>query len=47
MKAIVYEKYGGPDVLHVEDVEKPKPAVDQVLISVRAVDGSIRAETGG
>ncbi len=40
MKAIVYEEYGGPDVLHVEDVEKPKPAVDQVLISVRAVEAT-------
>ncbi len=40
MKAIVYEEYGGPDVLHVQDVEKPKPAVDQVLISVRAVEAT-------
>jgi NADPH:quinone reductase-like Zn-dependent oxidoreductase len=40
MKAIVYEEYGGPDVLHVEDVEKPKPDVDQVLISVRAVEAT-------
>ena len=40
MKAIVYEEYGGPDVLHVEDVEKPKPAKDQVLVSVRAVEAT-------
>ena len=40
MKAIVYEEYGGPDVLHVADVEKPKPAVDQVLISVHAVEAT-------
>ena len=40
MKAIVYKQYGGPDVLHVEDVEKPKPAVDQVLVSVRAVEAT-------
>lgn len=40
MKAIVYKEYGGPDVLHVEDVEKPKPASDEVLISVRAVEAT-------
>lgn len=40
MKAIVYEEYGGPDVLHVKDVEKPRPDVSQVLISVRAVEAT-------
>jgi len=40
MKAIVYEEYGGPEVLHVEDVEKPKPDVDQVLIRVHAVEAT-------
>jgi len=40
MKAIVYENYGGPDVLHVEDVEKPTPGKDQVLIDVRAVEAT-------
>ena len=40
MKAIVYKEYGGPDVLHMEDVEKPTPAADQVLISVRAVEAT-------
>src|SRR6266404_4996951 len=36
MKAIVYCEYGSPDVLKFEDVEKPAPNDDQVLIKVRA-----------
>jgi NADPH:quinone reductase-like Zn-dependent oxidoreductase len=36
MKAVVYHQYGSPDVLQVEDVEKPTPADDQVLIKVHA-----------
>ena len=36
MKAIVYCEYGSPNVLKFEDVEKPVPNDDQVLIKVRA-----------
>ena len=36
MKAIVYHHYGPPDVLRVEDLEKPTAADDEVLIGVRA-----------
>jgi NADPH:quinone reductase-like Zn-dependent oxidoreductase len=36
MKAIVYRDYGSPDVLRLEDVAKPVPNDDQVLIRVRA-----------
>jgi NADPH:quinone reductase-like Zn-dependent oxidoreductase len=36
MKAIVHHRYGGPDVLELEEIEKPIPADDQVLIKVRA-----------
>ncbi|MGH9822269.1 MAG: NAD(P)-dependent alcohol dehydrogenase [Blastocatellia bacterium] len=36
MKAIVYRRYGSPDVLKCEEVEKPTPAEDEVLIRVRA-----------
>jgi NADPH:quinone reductase-like Zn-dependent oxidoreductase len=36
MKAIVYHHYGSPDVLECEEVEKPVPKDDEVLIKVRA-----------
>lgn len=36
VKAIVYCDYGSPDVLKLEEIEKPIPKDDQVLIKVRA-----------
>ena len=36
MKAIVYRTYGGPDVLSYEDVTRPEPAPNQVLIRIHA-----------
>ena len=36
MKAVVYPEYGSPDVLQIEEVEKPTPSENQVLVKVHA-----------
>jgi len=48
MKAMVIHEYGGPEVLKYEDVPRPEPKEDQILIRVIAagvnpVDGMIRS----
>jgi NADPH:quinone reductase-like Zn-dependent oxidoreductase len=37
MKAVVHERYGSPDVLHLTEVPRPVPADDEILIRIRAV----------
>jgi NADPH:quinone reductase-like Zn-dependent oxidoreductase len=48
MKAIVVHEYGGPEVLKYEDVPRPEPKEDEILVRVIAagvnpVDGLIRS----
>jgi NADPH:quinone reductase-like Zn-dependent oxidoreductase len=36
MRAVVYDRYGAPDVLRLTDVERPVPQDDEVLVKIHA-----------
>ena len=40
MKAVVYYEYGSPDVLKLEDVQRPVPGDDEVLVKVHAASAN-------
>ncbi|TGS78795.1 NADPH:quinone reductase, partial [Mesorhizobium sp. M3A.F.Ca.ET.175.01.1.1] len=42
-KVVRFHSHGGPEVLHIEDVEVPRPGPGEVRISVKAL-GLNRAE---
>jgi len=42
VKAIVQDRYGPPDVLHLADIDTPVPTADQVLVRVRAASVNAR-----
>jgi NADPH:quinone reductase-like Zn-dependent oxidoreductase len=42
MKAIVQDRYGSPDVLRLDDVDRPVPAAGEVLVRVRAATVNAR-----
>ena len=42
MKAIVQDRYGGPDRLRLQEVDRPVAIGDQVLVRVRAASVNAR-----
>jgi NADPH:quinone reductase-like Zn-dependent oxidoreductase len=46
MKAVVYDRYGPPEVLRIEEVERPVPKENEVLVRVHAAAVN-RSDTAG
>jgi NADPH:quinone reductase-like Zn-dependent oxidoreductase len=50
LRAVVHERYGPPEVLRIDEVERPRPKDDEVLVAIRATsvtraDAHLRAGT--
>ena len=45
MRAVVHDRYGPPEVLRIETLERPVPGDDEVLVKVRATTVT-RTDTG-